>query len=331
MYEPLRSRRRPTRRRHRSHVLFIAVLAALAGFSLGVARAECPNPEAAIASPIAERFRDYLQAHFERVDDPTLSAFDRFVLIGYALGRQAPAVAGDPDRRDGFDCLLVALDQKAYWATFIRGEVGLGAGDPTGFRTIFAAAMGFYDERVAELTGYDADTVLPTVFDPPFAPERATPPSNDGAPEGPALPDADAEGRPAAPVAIGPAEVGAYRDSLLAAGLGPDVGPGGATCPLERPADFLFVDPARISSSPCWTIDGAQWCCANYRWVAVAYTDGDGWAMADLDGSPVCTYTTLWRRRWDAGEPAFGGEATCPGREGPTGWYVLNLDERLRE
>lgn len=323
--------RRPARRRHRAHGLLVVVLAALAGLGPGVARAECPNPDAAISSPIAERFRDYLHAHFERVDDPTLSAFDRFVLIGYALGRQAPAVGGDPERRDGFDCLLVALDQKAYWSALIRGEVGVAPGDPTGFRTIFAAAMGFYDERVAELTGYHADTVLPTVFDPPFAPVGDADPSNVGPAEVPALPGADTEGGPVAPVAIGPAEIGAYRDDLLAAGLGPDVGPGGATCPLERPADFLFVVPARIASSPCWTIDGAQWCCAHYRWFAVAYTDGDGWAMADLDGSPVCTFTTLWRRRWDAGEPAFGGDATCPDREGTFRWHVLNLDPQLRE
>lgn len=311
--------RRSARRWRRSHGLWVVVLAVLAGVGLGVARAECPNPGAAISSPIAERFRGYVHAHFERVGDPTLAPFDRLVLIGYALGRQAPAVRDDPERRDGFDCLLVALDQQAYRATLIRGEVALGLGDPTGFRTIFAAAMGFYDERVAELTGYRADTPLPTVFDPPLAPVAAGDPSNAGSAEVPA------------PVAIGPAEIGTYRDDLLAAGFGPDVGPGGATCPLERPADFLFVVPARIASSPCWTIDGAQWCCANYRWFAVAYTDGDGWAMADLDGSPVCTFTTLWRRRWDAGEPAFGGEATCPDREGTTGWYVLNLDERLRE
>ncbi|GEM_PF-1457887 len=302
---------------------------ALAGLALGVARASCPNPEGAIASPVADRFRTYLQTHFEPLDDPSLARFDRLVLIGYALGRQAPAVGDDPMRRDAFDCLLVALEQRTYWTTLIQGELGT-PGDRSGFRTIFAAAMGFYDERVAELTGYREGTVLPTVFDPPFAPVGVAEPSPAGPADPAARPSPDPESEPA-PVAIVPEEIGAYRDDRRAAGLGPDHGPGGATCPLDQPADFLFVDTSYGSTMPCRALDGALWCCSGYYWSAVAFTDGDGWAMAPLDGGPVCTFTTTWRGRGDGGEPTFGGGVTCPGREGVSGWYVLVLDEDARE
>lgn len=152
---------RPVRSRRRLHALFVVVLAVLPALGLGAARAACPNPEGAIASPIAERFRTYLQSRFEQLDDPTLASFDRLVPIGYALGRQAPAVGSDPTRRDAFECLLVALDQTAYWTTLIQGQVGVGWGDPSGFRTICAAAMGFYDDRVTELTGYRAESTCP--------------------------------------------------------------------------------------------------------------------------------------------------------------------------
>ena len=313
----LPSKRRRMHDSRRSHRRWVVVLAALAAFGLGVVRAECPNPGAAISSPIAERFRTYVGRYFPEVADRSRSLDDRFVLVGYALGRQAPAAGEDDARREAFDCLMVALEQRAYWVTVLQE----GDFDPLmarrAFRTLYAAAMGMHDDRVAELTGYDASTVLPTVFDPPDTWGPASWSEASG----------DADAGTAAPLAIDPAEIGAYRDAVLEAGLGDIHGPGGATCPLERPADVVYVDTSYGGSSLCWGMDGAMWCCGNDRWTAVAVTDGDGWAMAHLNGSPPCTYTTEWRRTWDAGEPAFGGSATCPNREGSTGWYVLDYRE----
>ena len=301
----------------RSHRWLAVVLVALAAFGLGVVRAECPNPGAAISSPIAERFRTYVGRYFPEVADRSRSLDDRFVLVGYALGRQAPAAGEDDARREAFDCLMVALEQRAYWATVLQE----GGFDPLvarrAFRTLYAAAMGMHDDRVAELTGYDATTVLPTVFDPP---DTWGPASGSEASGG-------SDAGTVASLAIDPAEIGAYRDAALEAGLGGIYGPGGATCPLERPADVVYVDTSFGEASPCWGMDGAMWCCGINRWTAVAVTDGDGWAMANLNGSPPCTFTTAWRRTWDAGEPAFGGSVTCPDREGSSGWYVLDYRE----
>jgi hypothetical protein len=283
----------------------------------GAARASCPAPDLALTSPVAERFRTYLERYFPRASDRSLTLHDRFVLVGYALGRQAPVAGEDPARREAFDCLLVALDQRAYWATLLEEREFDPLEVQRGFRTLYAAAMGMHDDRVAELTGYGVDTTLPTVFDAPstWAPAGRTEASGDGG--------SDAS----APPAIDPAEIGAYRDAAIEAGLGPQAGPGGATCPLDRPPDVVHVDAFFNAASSCWSVGGAIWCCGNYRWTAVAVTDGDGWAMAPLNGAPPCTYTTTWRRIWDAGEPAFGGLAECPNRDAPTGWYVLDYRE----
>ena len=307
----LRSGVRPRR------VLAASLLLLLLAPLLGEARAACPNPDFALTSPIAERFRTYVSRYVPEAGDRSRSLDDRFVLVGYALGRQAPAAGEDDARREAFDCLLVALEQRAYWATILE-ERGL---DPLearrAFRTLYAAAMGMHDDRVAELTGYDASTVLPTVFDPPDTWGPASWPEASG------TPDAGAESSPA----IDAAAIGAYRDAALEAELGGIYGPGGVTCPLDRPADVTYVDTFVNSATPCWGIDGAMWCCGNYRWTSVAVTDGDGWAMAPLNGAPSCTHTTEWRRPWDGGEPAFGGRRTCPNREGSTGWYVVDHRE----
>jgi hypothetical protein len=306
-------------RRARSRALvrpLLSTLALVLLWLLGTAQASCPSPEFALTSPVAERFRTYLERYFPAAGDRSRSIEDRFILVGYALGRQAPAAGEDPARREAFDCLLVALDQRAYMAHVLRGEF-----DPIearrAFRTMYAAAMGMHDDRVAELTGYDVDTILPTVFDPPatWAPASRTEASGAAASDGSASPEVD------------PAEIGAYRDAAIEAGLGPHEGPGGATCPLDRPPDVVYVDAFFNAASPCWSVGGAMWCCGNYRWTAVAVTDGDGWAMASLNGDPPCTFLTEWRRIWDAGEPAFGGTAECPNHDASTGWYVLDYRE----
>jgi hypothetical protein len=287
----------------------------------GAAYASCPAPEHALTSTVAERFRTYLGRYFPEVGDRSRALEDRLVLVGYALGRQAPAAGEDPARRDAFDCLLVALDQRAYLARLLEERELNPVETQRAFRTLYAAAMGMHDDRVAALTGYDVDTVLPTVFDPPSAWGPA------GRAEASGADDPDG----GAPLAIDPDTVGAYRDGAVETGLGPDHGPGGARWPLERSADVVFhVFGPFGGTLLCWSLDGALWCGANYRWTDVAVSDGDSWAMAPLNGEPPCTYETEWRRIWDAGEPAFGGTAWCPDREEPLGWRALDYRKEAR-
>ncbi|MDZ7708345.1 MAG: hypothetical protein U5J97_10750 [Trueperaceae bacterium] len=259
------------------------------------AEAACPVPEQALGSPIAQRFSDYLNEHFPMLrGDRSLSDADRAILVGYALGRQAPAVGDDPARRDAFDCLLVALEHATYWQALASGPAFGFAMAADTFRTMYAAAMGMYDDRVSELTGYTPDTELPNVFD---------------------VDTAVAGG----PDPFDPVEMDAFRDGLLADGFGPDYGPNGGGCPPEPGAtpDYLYT-VVPYPHQLCWAFGDAVWCCGNYRWTSVARTDGLDWAITDLRGGPSCAFTTTWQG--DDGY-SFGGTARCPD-DREFGWNV---------
>lgn len=249
------------------------------------AEAACPVPDRALGSPIAQRFEAYLGEHFPMLrGDRSLSGTDRAILVGYALGRQAPAVGDDAARREAFECLLVALEQATYWQAIASGPmVGFAVANDS-YRTMYAAAMGMHDDRVFELTGYHHDTPLPSVFD------------------GPAVVDGGSD-------RFVPAAIDAYRDGLLADGFGPDRGPNGGGCP---PADgtepYAYFAAVPWPHIPCYALGGSLWCCANYRWDSVASTDGVNWAMSSLRGGPACAFTTT--RQADDGW--ISGTATCP-------------------
>jgi hypothetical protein len=94
-----------------------------------------------------------------------INAEDRAILVGFALGRQAPAVGEDRLRREAFDCLMLALEHATYWQAIASGpQFGHAVANEI-YRTMYAAAMGMHDDRVLELTGYTPDTPLPDIFD----------------------------------------------------------------------------------------------------------------------------------------------------------------------
>ncbi len=267
-------------------MLVIGCLSTVAGV-FWHAEAACPVPERALGAPISQRFNALLNEHFPMLrGDPTLSGTDRAILVGYALGRQAPAVGDDPVRRAAFDCLLIALDQATYWQAIASGpRFGFAMAADT-FRTLYAAAMGMHDDRVFELTGYTPATALPNVFDVDSA-------VNGG------------------PDRFDPSVMDAFRDGLLADGFGPDYGPNRGGCPPEpgQPPDYYFA-AVPWPHVPCYAFGDAVWCCQNYRWESVGRTDGSSWALADLRGGPSCAFTTTWHAEEGF---FFGGTASCPG------------------
>jgi len=274
-------------------VLIVGLLAMVAG-STWHAEASCPVPERALGAPITQRFNRFLDQHFPMLrGDRALSVRDRAILVGYALGRQAPAVGDDAERRAAFDCLLIALDQTTYWEAIASGPTFGFAMAADTFRTMYAAAMGMHDERVFELTGYTPETALPNVFDVDTVVVEAPDPFD-------------------------PDEMDAYRDGLLADGYGPTYGPNRGGCPPEpgQPPDYYFATPP-WPHIYCYALGGAVWCCEYYRWASVGRIDiddgGSRWSLADLRGGPSCAFTTTWHA--DEGS-YFGGTARCPdGRE----------------
>lgn len=124
---------------------------------------ECADPQQARSTTVWRAFEgvlleDYFQSG--NLQPSLMSPEDWAVILGHALGRQAPVLGGSPEGRDAFDCLEIGVRQAVADSFILPPDQNMM--DALG-RLIRDSAVGLNNAHVEELTGVPANTLLGTV------------------------------------------------------------------------------------------------------------------------------------------------------------------------
>ena len=123
-----------------------------------VAEGKCAQPEQARSSPAWQAFEKIVREHYVEpgnLHPSKLSAEDWALVLGHALGRQAPALGDSVDDRVAFDCLETGIKQvlaKSGFTRFLPLPEILATSNKL-YRRVQEAALGMHDTRIEELTG----------------------------------------------------------------------------------------------------------------------------------------------------------------------------------
>ena len=290
------------------------VLVTLALITLGplheaAAQAGCPSGNAR-STPAWQAFekiveRDYVQAGDLRPS--SLSPQDWAIVLGHALGRQAPAVGDNEDNRAAFDCLEVGIQE-----VLVKGLI-FSVPNPQQvsnglYRRVLESAMGMHDARVEELTGMAPDAPIATIFDVAkrdAGPDTAKPDTREK--------EEDRVAHAGPDLSSGWLERSGFHQSNS---------PWGHSPPEGRDADLVLtvVPYAGVS---CWHWqESAYWCFGNSKWKSVLNVAGGGLAEQSVnpDFPWSCVYERADETERDDGRKMWVGHGKCSDDDREFSW-----------
>ncbi len=139
----------------------------------------CPGDRRVLGSRLWQGFSGTIEEHYlvsGGLEATDLSPKQWAKLLGYALSRQARYVQGDEQRRVLFACLEQGVTEAL--ASICDAHRPLPGYEESALEPLaqiaHEAAIGFYDEEVAQLTGVESGERVPSIFDhgiglPPIA------------------------------------------------------------------------------------------------------------------------------------------------------------------